>query len=336
MKAREGDLIETNAGLIFDIKGLIHPPNKIIAFPRFIPDALGNRKRKNISYTKVYALSKRFEFLENNFPQYLVHDPVFDEKLCEIPFADMRKHYNPIEMLQHLRKSKNPDTLETHALHLAGLLKENANVPWNAIGVSGSILAGLHTPKSDIDPIVYGSENCLKVYSALKSLLNDRQGSFTPYSRKDLKVLFDFRSKDTAADFEDFVRIESRKAMQGKFAGTDYFIRFVKDWNEVKEKYGDVQYRNAGYARIEAVVADEIEAIFTPCKYEIEKTIVIEGPKLPISEIASFRGRFCEQARAGERIIVQGKVEHVKDSKRDREYYRILLGNKPSDFFMLA
>lgn len=336
MKAREGDLIETKAGLIFDVKGLTHPPNKIIAFPRFIPDALGNRKRKNASYAKVYALSKRFEFLENNFPQYLVHDTVFDERLCEIPFTDVKKHYKPIEKLQQLRKSRNPDMLETQVLHLAELLKENANIPWNAIGVSGSILAELHTPKSDIDPIVYGSENCWKVYSALKRLLNDGQELFKPYRREDLKVLFEFRSKDTAADFEDFVRSESRKTVQGKFAGTDYFIRFVKDWNEVKEKYGDVQYRNVGYAKIEAVVADETEAIFTPCKYEIEKVTVIEGPKLPISEIASFRGRFCEQARAGERVIAQGKVEHVKDIKRDRECYRILLGNKPSDFFVLA
>jgi predicted nucleotidyltransferase len=336
VKAREGDLIETKAGLIFDVKGLTHPPNKIIAFPRFIPDALGNRKRKNASYAKVYALSKRFEFLENNFPQYLVHDTVFDERLCEIPFTDVKKHYKPIEKLQQLRKSRNPDMLETQVLHLAELLKENANIPWNAIGVSGSILAELHTPKSDIDPIVYGSENCWKVYSALKRLLNDGQELFKPYRREDLKVLFEFRSKDTAADFEDFVRSESRKTVQGKFAGTDYFIRFVKDWNEVKEKYGDVQYRNVGYAKIEAVVADETEAIFTPCKYEIEKVTVIEGPKLPISEIASFRGRFCEQARAGERVIAQGKVEHVKDIKRDRECYRILLGNKPSDFFVLA
>ena len=336
MKAREGDLIETKAGLIFDVKGLIHPPNKIIAFPRFIPDALGNRKRKNTSYAKVYALSKRFEFLENNFPQYLVRDPVFDERLCEIPFADIKKHYEPVEKLQQLRKSRNPDTLETQALYLVQLLKENANIPWSAIGISGSILAQLHTSNSDIDPIVYGSENCWKAHSALKKLLNNRHGSFRPYNREDLKLLFDFRSKDTAGGFEDFVRTESRKTVQGKFAEIDYFVRFVKDWKEVKEKYGDVQYRNVGYAKIEAIVVDEAEAIFTPCKYEIEKVTVIEGPKLPISEIASFRGRFCEQGRAGEKIVAQGKIEHVKDIKRDRKYCRILLGNKPSDFFMLV
>jgi predicted nucleotidyltransferase len=37
MMAREGDLIRTKSGVVFDVKGLVHPPNRIIAFPRFIP-----------------------------------------------------------------------------------------------------------------------------------------------------------------------------------------------------------------------------------------------------------------------------------------------------------
>ena len=41
---REGDLIENNQNIIFDVKGLVHPPSKVIAFPRFIPDISGNRR----------------------------------------------------------------------------------------------------------------------------------------------------------------------------------------------------------------------------------------------------------------------------------------------------
>lgn len=55
-----------------------------------------------------------------------------------------------------------------------------------------------------------------------------------------------------------------------------------------------------------------------------------------IEEIASFRGRFCEQARNGETVIAQGKVEQVTDRKQNREYFRLLLGNKPSDYMLLA
>jgi len=334
---REGDLIETKANLIFDVKGLIHPPSKVIAFPRFVPSMSGSRRRNNLLYKKIYALSERFAFLEQNFSHYLVHDRAFGETLCEVPVSEVKRHYKPVKKLQELRSSKRLDVLESLALQCAEHLKKKANIPWKAIGISGSLMVGLHTESSDIDPVVYGSENCRKIHSALKEMLKDKHSDFMPYTRKDLKALFDFRSKDTIISFEDFVRTEARKVLQGRFKGKDYFIRFVKDWNEIEEKYGDVQYRNVGYARIKATIADASEAIFTPCTYKIDVVKIIEGQKLgPIEEIASFRGRFCEQAREDEVVVAQGKVERVIDYRRNCEYFRLLLGNKPSDFMILA
>lgn len=336
MKAREGDLIETSGGLIFDVKDLVHPPDRIIAFVRYFPNEKGERRKDTIAYSKVYSLSKRYKLLRERFPKYLVYDPVFDEMLCEVPIIDLKKHHEPVDRLQELRSSQGLDVLEKKALQLAELLKESASIPWKAIGISGSILIGFHMMNSDIDPVVYGSENCWKVHSALKSMLKDGCSPFKAYDREDLKTLFDFRSKDTAGGFEDFVRTESRKTMQGKFMDTDFFVRFVKDWSEVGEKYGDVQYRNVGYSRIKATVADDSESIFTPCKYSIDDLTVVEGTELSISEVVSFRGRFCEQAKTGEVVVAQGKVERVFDKRLESEHFRLLLGNKPSDFMILA
>jgi len=209
-------------------------------------------------------------------------------------------------------------------------------VPWSKLGISGSILVKLHTPTSDIDSIVYGSENCYKIYSALRSLLRDGESPVKPYSLKELKKLFDFRSKDTVTRFEDFVRTDSRKVLQGKFMGRDYFIRFVKEWNEIEEKYGTILYKPEGYAKIKAKVVDDSEAIFTPCSYKIENVEILEGTCVePIEEIVSFRGRFCEQAKSGEMVIAQGKVERLQ-KEGEREYHRLLLGNKISDHMILA
>jgi predicted nucleotidyltransferase len=337
VKAREGDLIETSEGLIFDVKGLVHPHDRIVAFLRFHPNENGDRKRNALTYRKVYSLSERYSLLREKFPTYLVRDPVFDETLCEVPFNKVKKHFDPAKKLQQMRNSKTLDAVEKKALQLTELLKQNSNIPWSTIGISGSILAGLHKTDSDIDPIVYGSPNCRRVHSSLQEMSNDPDSPLKLYSQDELRSLFDFRSKDTAMDFDEFVRTESRKAFQGKFTKTDYFIRFVKNWDETDEKYGDIQYKNNGYAKIKATVVDDSESIFTPCRYAIKSADVMEGPKLsPITEIASFRGRFCEQARNGETVIAQGKVEGVTDLKRDQEHFRLLIGNKPSDFMILA
>jgi predicted nucleotidyltransferase len=316
------------------VKGLIHPPNSIIAFPRYFPDEKGERRRKGMSFSKVYSLAERYALLKTKYPQYLVLDPVFDETLCKVPLAKIKKHHDPVKGLEKLRHSKHLDPLQNKAVQAMQLLKREAAIPWDKMGISGSILISLHTSKSDIDPIVYGLENCRKTYSALKTLLKDEDSPFKVYSREELKTLFDFRSKDNAGTFEDFVRTESRKAMQGKFMGTDYFMRFVKDWNEIDEEYGDFQYRNMGNATIRATIINDSEAILTPCKYRVENVTIIEGSNQP-TEILSFRGRFCEQARKNEAVAAQGKLECVTDRQRKNTYYRLLIGNKPSDYMII-
>ncbi|MBC7130709.1 hypothetical protein H5T51_05780, partial [Candidatus Bathyarchaeota archaeon] len=285
----EGYLIESVEGIIFDVKGLVHPPAKVIAFPRFIPSLDGLRRRGDIRYRKIYSIKERFDFLAERLPEYIVYDPVFDTKLCEVPVKRIKQIYNPVKGLERLREKPKLEDLEATALECLKILQKEANVPWNSLGISGSILTGVYSEGSDIDPVVYGAENCLKVHSALRKLLEIEDTPFKPYSLEDLRVLFDFRSKDTQMDFRDFVAVESRKAFQGKFMEKDYFIRFVKAPEEIAEQYGDIQYRNMGYAKIEAVVADASEAIFTPCIYKIEDAKVIEGAKLqPIKEISSF------------------------------------------------
>jgi uncharacterized protein len=337
VKAREGDLIKSKSNVVFDVKGLLHPEGKIIAFPRFIPTPQGNRQGTDATYGKIYSLVERFKYLQQYFPELIIFDPVFDETMCEVPEAEVSEHYQPEEKLWSLRSARDLTVLESKALQLAQTLKAKANIPWSSIGVSGSIMAGLTTDKSDIDLLVYAIENCRKVYSSLQKQRLKMDSGFKPYSKEELAELFEFRSKDTQMSFEDFVMVENRKAFQGKFMGTDYFIRFIKDWSEIGERYGDVCYKNSGYVKINAKIADSIDSLFTPCTYCLQDVEIVDGPNLsPITEISSFRGRFCEQAVNGETIEAQGKVELVTNKKTGSESYRLILGNKPMDYMVLS
>ena len=96
-------------------------------------------------------------------------------------------------------------------------------------------------------------------------------------------------------------------------------------------------FKNSGYTKITSKILDNTDSLFTPCTYKLKDVRVVEGPNLtPIKEIVSFRGRFCKQANNNEKIEAQGKIEQVTNKKSGGEYYRLILGNKPSDYMVLS
>jgi hypothetical protein len=216
------------------------------------------------------------------------------------------------------------------------IVKEHSGAQWSKLGVSGSILVRLQEPASDIDLVVYGTETGYRITETMKKLFANKDSPIKAYDLDGLRELFDFRSKDTNVSFEDFVRTDSRKVSHGKFMNKHFFIRFVKDLNEISEQYGSIIYKPEGNARIKATIVDDSESLFTPCTYKLVNVQIIEGTKIePIEEIVSFRGRFCEQAKSGETVIAEGKLERVQQ-KGKRDHFRLLLGSKPSDHMILT
>jgi predicted nucleotidyltransferase len=336
MLAREGDFIQHKSNVIFDVKGLIHPNGKVIAYPRYIPDPEGPRHGPDMRYGKVYSLEDRFQFLQTYLPHLLVFDEVFGETLCEVPTNEITQHFKPQEKLLSLHTNGSNSLLEEKALQFAIDIRQKTGISLDALGVSGSILADLTTKTSDIDLLIYGEANCRKAYTALQCMFKEGHPNVKAYTTDELKTLYDFRSKDTHMSFEDFKQVENRKAFQGMYQGTDFFVRFVKDWPELSEQYGDIHYSNAGYIKITATINNKTAAIFTPCTYQLENVKILQGPNIsPIHEISSFRGRFCEQAEKGETITAQGKTELVVNKKSGDKYYRLILGSKPEDYMIL-
>lgn len=324
----EGYYVESTDGLIFAVKGLLHPPEAVVAYLRYAPDPDGERRRGDIGYRRLYHFEEQEELLLERRPACLFFDPVFGEQLQGVPKERIGLVYDPCLKLAELRWREGLDELEEKAVEFAGLLRERAGVLEESVGVSGSILVGLHTPRSDVDIVVYGSEHCRAVHRVLRELIDEAAGEVRRLNEEEMRELYAFRSQDTPMGFEDFARLEKRKVIQGKFQGCGYFIRFVRALSEVWENYGDRRYTPFGPVEVEATVSDASEAIFTPCTYRVEDVRFIDGPEVgDLREIASFRGRFCEQAEEGERVIARGKLERVVVGEGE-VYRRLLLGGR--------
>lgn len=328
--AREGDFIQTSEGLFFDVKGLIHPPNHIIAFLRYFPDPMGTRMVNGRRYKKVYALPERFDYLKKRYPYYLYNDSVLNTEVQAVPYNKIKKVYYPDEYLLNLFH-KEPNPIEKKILDFVYYIAQYSKIWEMDIGVTGSHMVGLNTPESDFDLIIYGIKNCYKVYKALDTLFDDPDLPVKRYNIEDLKKLYEFRGKDTRIDFENFVHFEKNKKLQGKFENSDFYIRCIKEWDEIKEEYGDFEYYPIGRALVQAVITNDDESIFTPCSYKIEDVKILSGTQVNnLTEIVSFRGRSCE-AKKDDVLLAKGKIEFVS-GKKGEPYYRLVVGGESDDF----
>jgi len=333
----EGDYLETKENqLFFDIKGYHHPHDRKICFLRFFPDPNGERIKEGKRFKKIYSLDERYLKIREEYPQFLFFSNELDIELQGVENKDIKKIYTPREFYTALNMRSDLSKIEHHSKSLCELLITDGSVSEDAIGISGSPMIGLSKDDSDIDIIIYGTNVSLELQDKLKTIL------FTPnycrgYILSEFKTHYNWRAGGSGVSFENFLRSEKRKLHQGKFHGIDFFIRYIKspgDWNG---SFYDYKFKNLGRIKIKAKIIDSTNSIFTPCSYKIDVLKVIEtkiiGNNISLnnlSEISSFRGRFCEQAIKGESVLVEGKLEEVR-FKGSITHLRILLTHQIHD-----
>jgi len=338
-KGIEGDYLETKENnLFFDIKGYHHPRDRRICFLRFYPDQNGERIKEGKKFNKIYSLDERYLKLREEYPQYLFFSNELDLELQGVEIKDIKKIYTPREYYDALKMRNNLSEIEIHSKNLCELFITGDSIPEDAIGISGSPMIGLSKDDSDIDVIIYGTRASLEFQDKLKTILLT-SNNCRAYNLSEYKTHYNWRVGGSGISFENFLRSEKRKLHQGKFYGIDFFIRYIKSPNDWNGTFYDYKFKNLGRIEIKAKIVDSTDSIFTPCSYKINGIEIVDKKFIrndinlkDITEINSFRGRFCEHAKDGETVLVKGKLEEVV-FKNNKKYLRILLTDQKQDIF---
>jgi predicted nucleotidyltransferase len=244
---------------------------------------------------------------------------------------DPRKKLQEIQQMPDERLS----TAAKNARDLAQLLQSKVPVP-SEIGITGSILVGLENAESDYDLVIYGRDNCKSIYSSMDSLFASDKGLIR-YTDADMPARYKWRAEGSGVSLEKFSVHDLRKTHQGRFHNMDFFLRYVQYPEEAGGNFATTRFSKVGKARVTGTVEDASLALFTPCTYRVTISSVEGNNTAPvnkqlITEIVSFRGRFCEQLITGESFRGQGILERV--DTLDGSHIRILLGNQPTDYLI--
>lgn len=315
----EGDYVYVRGVGYLAVKGVSHPPGRIVAVPVYREERRGSERIKD--------LGEAYRHLEARMPGALLFDDHAGQVIPQIPEGRVHRSIRAVDGLRAVQRS---DALSSAAVDLALEVSERAGLARDEVGLSGSILLGTAGGGPDIDLVFYPSSDAMRVVEALGELR--RAGGTAPVNAS---FLHDISSKrgDSRMGIEAWLRHEARKLLYGLYRGFLYSAKIVPMGEVFWEPYGSRRWRELGRATVRAVVIDDSRSIFTPNQYGVEVSEVIEGIReaARVSEIASYRSRFAEQARAGEEVIASGRLEVDLRSWR----LRILVGNDRDDLLGL-
>jgi predicted nucleotidyltransferase len=326
MRVRPRDFIYTIDDLLFASTNYLHPQDRIIAFLRYIPDPKGERLKNNTRYSKVDT-KQAFKFLNQKYPDYLFDCEITSAKMMGVPIEKVSAILHPDNRLKDILNHSSPDELLKKVIILANTFHDYAEIPYEKMGVTGSILPGLYDPvQSDVDFVIYGLKNHRKAINTFKALKMMKNPILNGIGEEYWMKLYEKRIKDSSLSYEEFKWYENRKNNRGVINGTLFDILATKDWNEITGTYGEKTFKPLGNAKIECTISDAIASFDNPAIYEIEDIKILEGPDIPINELASFTHTYAGQVREGERVIAKGKLEKVANKKTGEINYRLIVG----------
>jgi hypothetical protein len=316
----EGFYVETPEGLLFSVKGVHHPEGLVVAYLRYVPDPKGDRTRDRRRFRRVYDLDETKRYLRANAPEYLNYIHSKELTLQSIPQERITKVYDPTEKTRSI--IHHPENmLEMETAKFVSSISTEGGVPVSEIGVSGSLLIGLAKSTSDIDLVIFGTENGRKAYDAVRKL-RARTDWVRPYTLQDVVPVAAERWKDPEL-FRLMLETEAGKVLHGKVDETDYFIRLVPSPQEYRR---EIKSKPLGKVTLNVKVLDAGMSIFTPCIYIVDDCSYVEPSSGPeVTQLASYRGRFTEQASEGETVKVRGSLEEI--TYPEETVHRVMLGD---------
>lgn len=315
-KPKDRDFVETLEGLLFCVVGYQHPLDKLIAYLKYSPAASGPWQRSGTAYHRELAFYHAHQVavtiaeLEQQYPQYVHDSPVWDMRFSMVPVDRVRTYYTPETRLAQLMNHPM-DSLEEATVQVVEQIQRAAGIPLSDLGVTGSILLGIHSPAfSDIDLTIYSRLNAQRLRTVMTDL------ALSGASPMDAAYVDEWCQgvvKHHALTYAQAHWLISRRWNFVYFGEGRHTISLhpTRADDEITEAYGEHTYRDTGVARITATLTDTQDAIFLPAVYQVASVEILDGPPVEIGEICTYEGLFGQIGEPGQRVEARGKLERI-------------------------
>lgn len=281
---RPKDFVETREGFVFALLDGCPEDDRLPAVLRYVRSTSGVQKLS-------YAQSLRF--LLQQAPDLVYASTRMDIELAGVPLDRIVRHYAATQAARACLQVMMGRPALAHKAHrcLTYLLKGEAAE--DRVGITGSLLVGVHGASSDIDLVVYDPD----MFRCLQSRIEQGIGAgfFSDLAVSDWQEAYDRRA--CALSFEAYLWHERRKFNKALIEGTKFDLSLAPyPASPLREGYV-----KQGVRRLKARVVDDNQAFSYPACFQID------DPDVPFLYV--FTHTYVGQARAGEWIDAQGILE---------------------------
>jgi predicted nucleotidyltransferase len=325
----DGDTFVTQEGFIFNAFGCEHPSDRVFAFLKYIPRRL--RRLFNVDFLErtwkygslqlfraenLYTAGNYNSFLETfrrSFPQYVYFCPFRGKEVISAPLSSIREVFVPRECLRLVAALEKKDRLQKMTLDFVNLLSEESGIVFEDFGVHGSVALNMHSEKSDVDIVVYGSRNFRVLEQAVSRLV-------------EADVL----------SYQFSNRLDAARRFKGQYKNRVFMYNAIRKPEEIKVKYGMFRYSPIAPVKFTCTVEDDSEAMFRPAIYRIEAYRPSDpSSNLPVDKVPEFVvsmiGCYRNIARKGKDMRVCGMLEHVENLETGRTFHQAVVGTGTSE-----
>ncbi|MCW4016531.1 MAG: nucleotidyltransferase domain-containing protein [Candidatus Bathyarchaeota archaeon] len=321
---RDGETLLTKEGFIFYVFGYEHPENRVFAFLKYIPSNVAHhfpirflKQKWNLEDIelsrpeKLYTAKnyqKLVETLRKNFPHYLYCCPFRGKEVLSVPLDKIRKVYLPEDCLQAIFEKEDKDAIQRETVELVSLLSKESKVPIEEFGIHGSVGLNMHSEYSDIDLVVYGSENFKKLEGAVNRLADECV--FTHVCTK---------------------KIDFARKHRGRYNDRRFVYNAVKKYEEIDAPHGKLKYTPVKNISFSCEVVDDNENMFRPAVYPIknyqpdDSASELAEEQVP-ARVVSMIGYYRNVARVGDVVKVSGTLERVENVESGEVCYQVVVG----------
>ena len=338
------DLFFDNAGDIYQVITNVHPSDRIVALRKYQyfmnkPDGVffwqspkypGFYVRAIDTYNVKKASSN---IAKSNYARI---SNILGVPMIEVPLKEIQVYLYPEQGLRAYLRNGNENEWESALNDIVTQFEGILGIDEKSMGITGSLLWGAQHNASDIDVVIYGSDNARQFMTNMPELLKKSMSIHLPppeFIERYAKTL----AKKTGLELELTRQYISRKLYYLYYKKKFLSVSFVPHQGEISHQYENYSFHTLMPAIVKARIVDDRFGCFYPAEYKIQ----VEEVRIPskngyllnetevrknLSTLVLMEREISGYYFTGNEIEIRGMLQAVHEGSE--KYFQILIGTQ--------